>query len=1085
MMRLLKQIVGILFSNKLMAILFILFPLAMGIATFIENDYDTETSKVLIYNTWWFELMLLLFAINFIGNIFKYRLHRPKKWIVLSFHLAFVLILVGAAITRYISYEGIMPIKEGTRSNQFLSETTYLTITIDNNREQRTLRKKVLFSAKKGFQYELNTDFRGQKVNFSLVGRVQNAKEAFVMNPNGEEYLKFVESSGGGRHEHYIKKGSLESIHGVLVGFEAQENATVNFTKNGDRLKIFSAVDGTYFKMQNQKKGTITSGINEDFMYLTLYRIGSLNFVVPDPPVKGVMEFTQDKNDPSLADMLTFKVSSKGISKNIEVTGAQYLVNDPAHFELAGLNFRIAYGAIERKLPFFVRLKKFELERYPGSESAKSYNSLVTVIDGNKKFDYLIFMNHILDHGGYRFFQSSYDVTDDYRETRLSVNHDEWGTKITYTGYFFLFMGLILSMLTKNTRFDYLRKKLRNVRKTQSKLTILMFFLATAPLLAQTQIPTHSDPAQQPTTEEINEQHDHGTSPQKASPVKASPIKRLTPHEIDSILRANIVAKKHSEAFSRLIIQDAGGRMKPIHTFASELLRKATKKDHYKGFTASQILLSIMQYPFFWYQVPIVHLEQTTTKGYINGLLGLPKNQKYGCLFDFVDEQGNYIIRDLVSKAQKKSIKSNKDKKLIVVDKRISLLYQAISGDVFRLFPIPKNPMNKWVAQPQVALTNLKGIDSVFVKQVLPVYRQTLFVAQRKGDYTDADKILEGIANYQKKHGAAVYPTARKINLEILYNKYDVFKSLFAFLMMASTFMFIFVLLKIFWNNRLFKYAVNGCKVVIWCCFIAHTAGLIARAFISGHAPWSDGYESMIYVSWATLLFGLVFGRKSDITLAATGFITSMILMIAHWNWMDPEIANLPPVLNSYWLMIHVAIIVGSYGPLTLCMMIGTITLILWCLMNRSNRHKLNNCIKELTIINEMSMTLGVAMLTIGNFLGGMWANESWGRYWGWDPKETWALISIMIYALVLHLRLIPKLKNTFLFNTCSLLAFASIMMTYFGVNFYLSGKHSYASGEQIITPNFVFYTLGIVFVLISIAYWRKYLAEKLVFRKK
>ena len=201
MMRLLKQIVGILFSNKLMAILFILFPLAMGIATFIENDYDTETSKVLIYNTWWFELMLLLFAINFIGNIFKYRLHRPKKWIVLAFHLAFVLILVGAAITRYISYEGIMPIKEGKQSNQFLSETTYLTVTIDNNREQRTLRKKVLFSAKKGFQYELNTDFRGQKVNFSLVGRVQNAKEAFVMNPNGEEYLKFVESGGGTRKD--------------------------------------------------------------------------------------------------------------------------------------------------------------------------------------------------------------------------------------------------------------------------------------------------------------------------------------------------------------------------------------------------------------------------------------------------------------------------------------------------------------------------------------------------------------------------------------------------------------------------------------------------------------------------------------------------------------------------------------------------------------------------------------------------------------------------------------------------------------------------------------------------------------------
>ena len=184
-----------------------------------------------------------------------------------------------------------------------------------------------------------------------------------------------------------------------------------------------------------------------------------------------------------------------------------------------------------------------------------------------------------------------------------------------------------------------------------------------------------------------------------------------------------------------------------------------------------------------------------------------------------------------------------------------------------------------------------------------------------------------------------------------------------------------------------------------------------------------------------------------------------MILMIAHWNWLDPAIANLQPVLNSYWLMIHVAVIVGSYGPFALSMIIGIISLFLIVLTTEKNKLKISTNIKELTIINELSITIGLIMLTIGNFLGGMWANESWGRYWGWDPKETWALISIIIYAFVLHMRLIPGLRDRWYFNFMSVISFASILMTYFGVKFYLTGLHSYASGEKIITPSFVYYS--------------------------
>jgi len=285
--------------------------------------------------------------------------------------------------------------------------------------------------------------------------------------------------------------------------------------------------------------------------------------------------------------------------------------------------------------------------------------------------------------------------------------------------------------------------------------------------------------------------------------------------------------------------------------------------------------------------------------------------------------------------------------------------------------------------------------------------------------------------------------------------------------------LFVVLLAQIFKNNKALKFLIAFLKYIILFFFILHTGGLITRWFISGHAPWSDAYESMIYVAWATLFFGLIFGRKSDLTLASTAFVSSMILMIAHWNWMDPAIANLVPVLDSYWLMIHVAVIVGSYGPFALGMIIGVVTLLLMLLTNKKNKEKIELNIKELTIINELSITVGLIMLTIGNFLGGMWANESWGRYWGWDPKETWALISIMVYAFVIHMRLVPGLRSNWTFNFMSIVAFASILMTYFGVNFYLVGLHSYASGDKIITPNFVYYALVIISILGILSYWR------------
>ena len=291
--------------------------------------------------------------------------------------------------------------------------------------------------------------------------------------------------------------------------------------------------------------------------------------------------------------------------------------------------------------------------------------------------------------------------------------------------------------------------------------------------------------------------------------------------------------------------------------------------------------------------------------------------------------------------------------------------------------------------------------------------------------------------------------------------------------MLAGVLMLAFCIVQIFKDSKVIRTIINVFHGLIGLFFILHLAGLIVRWYISGHAPWSDAYESMIYVAWATMFFGLAFGKDSKLTVASTAFVTAMILMIAHWNWMDPSIGNLQHVLNSYWLMIHVAVIVASYGPFTLAMVLGLVALFLMIFTNEKNKERMKLSIDEITYINEMALTVGLVMLTIGNFLGGQWANESWGRYWGWDPKETWALISIMIYAFVIHARFVPSLRGTWVFNLMSIFAFYSIMMTYFGVNFYLSGLHSYASGDAPATPTFVWYITIFAVILSVVAYFR------------
>lgn len=1044
----------IFFSTRLMAVLFIVFATAMAFGTFIESWYSTETARIWIYNTTWFELIMVFFVINFIGNISKYKLLRKEKWPVLLLHLSWILIILGAFVTRYISFEGMMPIREGHSENVFYSDKTFLTVNVDgkiNGEPRRKVLEDDLIVTAEALKSNLpwHNEFNGQPLTISYAGFIKGAERGLVPDENGKEYLKIVEAGDGQRHEHFLENGQVASIHNILVSLNKETEGAINIFANDGTYQIKSPFEGSYMRMADQFQGVLLKDSLQMFELRSLYNTAGMQFVIPEPIIKGtydIVKIPDAQVTPMSQDALVVDVSVNGETVQQKILGGRGSSNFSDKINVGGLEFSMAYGSKVYKLPFSIRLNDFIAEKYPGTEKGyASFMSKVTIED-ERPFDYDIYMNHILDHRKYRFFQSGFDP--DERGTTLSVNHDFWGTWITYIGYFLLYAGLMGIMFFGKTRFKDLTVSLEKIKAKKAALSLIFILGFSMNTMAQ----EHTD----------NDGHDHSRTP--------------TQREIDSVLAANIIDAEHAELFGKLVIQDEGGRMKPINTFSSELVRKLSLRDSFRKMNADQIFLSMMMNPALWYNVEFIALDKKAQNDSIRKVIGIPKGQKYVKAIDFFDEKGRYKLEPFLREATATNNPNKFQQDFKDANIRLSLLDQALSGQILKIFPLLNDENNKWVSAIEYRGGQYQVADSLysnFIKNALPYYLMSLNKAIDSKDYTEADKLLAAFKQNQINHGSEVIPPDSKINAEVIFNKLNIFNHLYKLYAMTGILMFFILIFQIFKDRELWRIGTYFFKGTIMILFLWHTAGLIMRWYISGHAPWSDAYESILYVSWATMGMGLLLGRKSDMTIAASAFVTSMLLWIAHQSWVDPSIANLVPVLDSYWLMIHVAVIVGSYGPLTVGMILGVVSLLLIILTNEKNKKRMQINLKELTIINELALMVGLVMLTIGNFLGGQWANESWGRYWGWDPKETWALISIMVYAFVLHARLVPGMRGKWLFNFLSVVAFGSIMMTYFGVNFYLVGLHSYASGAQVITPDFIWYTVFGVAVFGTISYWR------------
>ncbi|WP_066359943.1 cytochrome c biogenesis protein CcsA [Aliarcobacter cryaerophilus] len=743
--------------------------------------------------------------------------------------------------------------------------------------------------------------------------------------------------------------------------------------------------------------------------------------------------FQFEKKEQAKMGLLTVDVTLNGKKETIRLPGLSGQLGVPRDLIFDKYTVTLEYGSKFIDLPFAIRLNEFQLERYPGSMAPSSYASEVTVIKDDKTYDYRIFMNRTLNEGNFLFFQSSY--FPDETGTVLSVNNDP-GKWPTYFGYFLLTLGLFLNFFDKKSRF-------RKLTKFVANKNLAMFILTLALLSTQNLKANESN---------------NTTSPQEVDDITM---------RVDYLNKFKDESRVTADKFGHLVVQSSGGRMKPLATLNREIVQKLSGKSSFMGMDANQIVLGMITRPDIWKDVKIIKINTPKLKKF----LGVPESEKYISFSEAFGEKNDYLLAKESEKAllTKPIERGTYEKDIIKVDEKLNIIYSVFNGALLNIFPKVYDERSvddnfKWYS-PIEAMQEFSGQNQAAIGSVV----RGLFNSTMDFDWNSANNYIDMIALYQDKVGTDIKPTASKINAEIVFNKLDIFFNLTLAYVLLGFIMVVLAFVVIFKPEFKPAKTTKIIFAILTILFAIQTFGMGYRWYLSGHAPWSDIYETLIYISWSAIFAGVIFFRNSLLALGAATIIAGIFMFTAHLTDVDPQITSLVPVLKSYWLTIHVSILTASYGFFGLSAILGFLTLIMFIF--RKNRPHLDDIIKHISAINEISLIIGLACITIGNFLGGVWANESWGRYWGWDPKETWAYVSIVVYALVIHLRFVKSLNTPYVLATASLLAFSSIMMTYLGVNFYLSGMHSYATGDPVPIPMWAYLTVATAFAAIILAY--------------
>ncbi|MDO5509585.1 MAG: cytochrome c biogenesis protein CcsA [Weeksellaceae bacterium] len=1079
-----KRIFEAFVSTRAMAVMLFIYAISMAVATFVENDFGTPAAKVFIYNAWWFDLLQVLLIINFIANIQRYRLYKKEKWPLLLFHLAFVVIFVGAAVTHLFSNEGMMLIREGDTSNEVITSDTYVRLNIFDQSENLSYETpyKLTYFDQSNTSWPLRRNFkkkyqfRDRVITLTGLDYVPIAKDTILPDPSGKETLELVAMGEQGRNTVYIQEGELKQISGAMVSFNNPVPGTIQLLKTDEGFRIRSPLEGESVMMAGQMMGTVIDSAAllasrqelkvdslQELRLRSLYSIGPLQFVVPSQSYPARMAFMSgDKNIPEeaeLADVMIVEYNDGEVRDTLVIRGGVGSTAYSARKDINGLQVSLGFGSKKIKTPFSIKLREFQLDRYPGSDNPASYASEITIIDDGKEEQHRIYMNNVLDHGGFRFYQSGYDP--DEGGTRLSVNQDVPGTIITYIGYFMLFIGMFFTLFWRGTRFWKLQEMLKNLKRRKEVLSLVLLFTS---LFAF---------AQSPTSQNVDTaQHSAHTHDMDTQHLQHIPTHIATPESIYDQVHFD---PGHLQLLEMLQVQDDRGRMKPLGTHALELFRKIYKGDSFKtskgNISAMAWFISLQQKPQLWANAGLIKASSAKLGNAWAEKIGI-NDQGRTSLLNLVDHStAQYKLQEEYNHAfQKRMANQNEfDKEVISLTERFTIMDNVAKGFFLRTIPL-KNDINEtwtgWVII-QDGEPEIEPVAFDFWGR----YFNELGKAQESGDWSKVNAVVQEISDYQKHWGKNVIISDTKMQVENIYNHLNPFFWAMIAYAMIGAFLLVLAFMQVLAQKSWLRTAINVVLGILILVLALHTAALGLRWYISGHAPWTNGYEAVIFVSLIGVLAGMIMYRNGNAFLPAAGAFVAVIMMgFAHGSsLLDPQITPLVPVLQSYWLIIHVAIITSSYGFFGLSMMIAFFTLILYIFKPTP---RIDRTIKELVIVNEMSLIVGIFALTIGTFLGGMWANESWGRYWSWDPKETWAFISVIVYAVVLHMRLVPGLRGNFAFSIAALWAVACPIMTYFGVNYYLSGLHSYAAGDPIPIPAWIPMTVVAFIILSFVAYF-------------
>lgn len=643
-------------------------------------------------------------------------------------------------------------------------------------------------------------------------------------------------------------------------------------------------------------------------------------------------------------------------------------------------------GMKEEKLPFSLCLQKFEAKMHDGTNAVADYSSKFTVIDGDDKSEGEVSMNNIYSHRSYRLYQSSYD--EDGKGSVLAINADPYGIPVTYTGYALLFISLVWMLFDPKGGYRRLLKS--PLLKKGALITALILSMGN--------------------------------------------IQTLHAESATSNLQNAVLPKETAEKFGELHIL-YNDRICPVQTFALDFCKKIYGARSYQGLTAEQVLSGWVFYGNTWANEPFIKIKSGEMKTAMN----LPDYASLNTFFN--REMGGYTIGQYVQEyyngQQDKFHQQAAD-----IDGKIQIIMELREGISLKVLPYTftknvkatkdhsfiKAGTTTWFSPVDKLPQAVEHQHALYIRNVFSLLNGDV----KAGNTSRVNEFFVKMKKYQEVSSGNSLPAATQYKAERINNAFP-FATILFMANLTLGFIALFYTIYRMTKKREIKALNIALPILLGVSFLALTFGLALRWIISGNIPMSNGYESMLTVAWFVMLISILMQLRIRIVMVFGFLISGFFLLVSHINQMDPAIGQMMPVLNSPLLSIHVSIIMMSYALLSLTFICGIMGI---CMRSHGN---------ELQDLSRLFLYPALTTMGFGIFIGAIWANVSWGTYWSWDSKETWALITFMIYAVVVHTQSLPVFRKPLVYHIYITLAFLSIAMTYFGVNYFLTGMHSYA----------------------------------------